>query len=99
MRVSIYPGRVFRREASQCSLGAVISRCVRTQYFRDLDRYARVSGRENSPREWQTGEVGARAGLCSCFSNFRFGMQKTGSTIGEDRFAEREIGDCLAAGK
>jgi len=26
-------------------------------------------------------------------------MQKTGSTIGEDRFAEREIGDCLAAGK
>ena len=35
------------------------------------------------------------AGLCSLFSNFRFGGEETGSTVARDRLEERSLGKII----
>jgi len=44
-------------------------------------------------RVWGPNPRFCHASLCPPFSNFRFGMPQTGSTMDEDRFAGRDVGD------
>ena len=51
------------------------------QPLSDRDRFSNPNGRNLTPNR-----RGLSAGLCLCYSNFRFRRPETGSRMGRDRF-------------